>query len=172
RDGRAGARRPLGQPGSPGQVVADRLASFRSVVGDEVVGHRVGSSRFGEWIRLHEASPPALERIALRQRAGEFFLPTPGRGQTRTLALRVSARKGSEGHSTQCVLRPRTFGPGTWWPGPAGGKRVGMAIGAAPQSQAWSLIPQRPTLPSPRQAAARCQACQLWTNATQTAFRE
>jgi len=49
---------------------------------------------------------------------------------------------------------------------------VGMAIGAAPQSQAWSLIPQRPTLPSLRQAAAGCQACQLWKNATQTVFGE
>src|SRR2546425_3715072 len=47
-----------------------------------------------------------------------------------------------------------------------------MAVGAAPQSEAWSLIPQRPTLPSLRQAAAGCRACQLWKNATQTVFGE
>jgi uracil-DNA glycosylase len=34
------------------------------------------------------------------------------------------------------------------------------------------LIPARPTLPSLREAAARCKACDLWKRATQTVFGE
>lgn len=34
------------------------------------------------------------------------------------------------------------------------------------------LIPERPTLPSLRAAAASCQACELWTRGTQTVFGE
>lgn len=34
------------------------------------------------------------------------------------------------------------------------------------------LVPERPTLPSLRQAAARCRACPLWEHATQTVFGE
>jgi DNA polymerase len=47
-----------------------------------------------------------------------------------------------------------------------------MAIGASPESDAWELIPERPTLPSLRGAAAGCRACRLWRNATQTVFGE
>ncbi len=47
-----------------------------------------------------------------------------------------------------------------------------MAIGASPESDAWELIPERPTLPSLREAAAGCRACRLWRNATQTVFGE
>jgi uracil-DNA glycosylase family protein len=47
-----------------------------------------------------------------------------------------------------------------------------MAIGAAPESKAMSLIPQRPALPALRRAAAGCRACPLWKNATQTVFGE
>jgi DNA polymerase len=47
-----------------------------------------------------------------------------------------------------------------------------MAIGTSSQSQAWDLIPQRPTLRSLREAAADCRACTLWRNATQTVFGE
>jgi len=35
-----------------------------------------------------------------------------------------------------------------------------------------ALIPPRPTLPALRQAAARCQACDLWKRGTQTVFGE
>src|SRR5437762_8864458 len=47
-----------------------------------------------------------------------------------------------------------------------------MAVGASPESAAWELIPERPTLSSLRQAAAGCRACRLWRNATQTVFGE
>ena len=47
-----------------------------------------------------------------------------------------------------------------------------MAIGASPESDAWELIPERPTLSSLREAAAGCRACRLWRNATQTVFGE
>jgi uracil-DNA glycosylase family protein len=47
-----------------------------------------------------------------------------------------------------------------------------MAIGASPESEAWQLIPQRPSLPSLRAAAADCRACRLWRGATQTVFGE
>jgi uracil-DNA glycosylase family protein len=47
-----------------------------------------------------------------------------------------------------------------------------MAVGASPESEAWELIPERPTLSSLRQAAAGCRACRLWRNATQTVFGE
>jgi uracil-DNA glycosylase family protein len=42
----------------------------------------------------------------------------------------------------------------------------------AAQSEAWDLIPVRPTLPKLRAAAAGCRACRLWRNATQTVFGE
>jgi len=47
-----------------------------------------------------------------------------------------------------------------------------MAVGASPESEAWELIPERPTLSSLREAAAGCRACRLWRNATQTVFGE
>src|SRR5690349_12112299 len=34
------------------------------------------------------------------------------------------------------------------------------------------LIPERPTLPRLRSAAATCRACPIWKNATQTVFGE
>ena len=37
---------------------------------------------------------------------------------------------------------------------------------------AASLIPERPTLDGLQEAAARCKACPLWENATQTVFGE
>jgi uracil-DNA glycosylase len=40
------------------------------------------------------------------------------------------------------------------------------------ESGADALIPERPTLPKLREAAANCQACPLWENATQTVFGE
>jgi uracil-DNA glycosylase len=39
-------------------------------------------------------------------------------------------------------------------------------------SAAAELIPERPTLPKLRGAAAECRACPLWENATQTVFGE
>ena len=39
-------------------------------------------------------------------------------------------------------------------------------------SGAEALIPERPTLPRLREAAASCRACPLWENATQTVFGE
>jgi uracil-DNA glycosylase len=39
-------------------------------------------------------------------------------------------------------------------------------------SAAVELIPERPTLPKLREAAADCRACPLWENATQTVFGE
>ena len=47
-----------------------------------------------------------------------------------------------------------------------------MAIGASPESDAWDLIPERPTLHTLNEAAAGCRACRLWRNATQTVFGE
>jgi DNA polymerase len=47
-----------------------------------------------------------------------------------------------------------------------------MAIGASPDSDVWDLIPEHPTLPNLRDAAAGCRACRLWRNATQTVFGE
>src|SRR5438093_2597289 len=47
-----------------------------------------------------------------------------------------------------------------------------MREGSAAQSEAWDLIPERPTLPKLREAAAGCRACRLWRNATQTVFGE
>ena len=40
------------------------------------------------------------------------------------------------------------------------------------ESQATALIPERPTLPTLRQAAAGCRACPLWQGTTQTVFGE
>lgn len=37
---------------------------------------------------------------------------------------------------------------------------------------AAELIPERPTLPKLREAAAECQACDLWRTGTQTVFGE
>jgi DNA polymerase len=47
-----------------------------------------------------------------------------------------------------------------------------MREGSAARSEAWDLIPERPTLPKLREAAAGCRACRLWRNATQTVFGE
>src|SRR5207247_9106083 len=47
-----------------------------------------------------------------------------------------------------------------------------MAIGASSQSEAWDLIPKRPTLASLREAADGCRACPLWRSANQTVFGE
>ena len=47
-----------------------------------------------------------------------------------------------------------------------------MAIGASPESDAWDLIPERPTLHTLNEAAAGCRACRLWRKATQTVFGE
>jgi uracil-DNA glycosylase family protein len=50
--------------------------------------------------------------------------------------------------------------------------------GAAPASDeperhdAGALIPDEPTLPTLREAAAECKACNLWTRGTQTVFGE
>jgi uracil-DNA glycosylase family protein len=43
---------------------------------------------------------------------------------------------------------------------------------AAERSSAHELIPGRPTIPKLTQAAASCQACNLYANATQTVFGE
>src|SRR5215204_774637 len=40
------------------------------------------------------------------------------------------------------------------------------------ESQAWDLIPPRPTLSSVKDAAADCRACDLWKKGTQTVFGE
>jgi uracil-DNA glycosylase len=47
-----------------------------------------------------------------------------------------------------------------------------MATRASPDSEAWQLIPERPTLAGLREASAGCRACGLWRNATQTVFGE
>jgi uracil-DNA glycosylase family protein len=38
------------------------------------------------------------------------------------------------------------------------------------ESKAWDLIPSRPTLSALKNAAADCQACDLWLKGTQTVF--
>jgi uracil-DNA glycosylase len=43
---------------------------------------------------------------------------------------------------------------------------------AATRSDAWDLIPERPTLAKVREASKGCRACRLWRNATQTVFGE
>ena len=43
---------------------------------------------------------------------------------------------------------------------------------AASRSDAWDLIPARPTLAKVREASKGCRACRLWRNATQTVFGE
>jgi uracil-DNA glycosylase family protein len=40
------------------------------------------------------------------------------------------------------------------------------------ESQAWDLMPPRPTLSSLKKAAAGCRACDLWKKGTQTVFGE
>src|SRR5438034_863433 len=47
-----------------------------------------------------------------------------------------------------------------------------MATRASSDSEAWQLIPERPTLAGLRGASAGCRACGLWRNATQTVFGE
>jgi uracil-DNA glycosylase family protein len=47
-----------------------------------------------------------------------------------------------------------------------------MPIGSSAQSDAWQLIPERPTLAKVREASKECRACGLWRNATQTVFGE
>jgi DNA polymerase len=42
----------------------------------------------------------------------------------------------------------------------------------ATTGSAADFIPPRPTLPTLREAAARCRGCDLWVNATQTVFGE
>jgi DNA polymerase len=42
----------------------------------------------------------------------------------------------------------------------------------AEHSAAWDLVPERPTLRGAIEAAAGCQACPLWKDATQTVFGE
>jgi uracil-DNA glycosylase len=49
---------------------------------------------------------------------------------------------------------------------------MARGIEASSTSAVWDLLPDRPTLPSVRQAAEGCQACPLWRNATQTVFGE
>jgi uracil-DNA glycosylase len=45
-----------------------------------------------------------------------------------------------------------------------------LSLAADGDSGAEGLIPERPTLPRLRQAAAGCRACHLWEDATQTVF--
>ena len=47
-----------------------------------------------------------------------------------------------------------------------------MPRATAPLATAAPLIPPRPTLPSLREAAAVCRACDLWRRGTQTVFGE
>lgn len=45
-----------------------------------------------------------------------------------------------------------------------------MARSREPRTTAAPLVPERPTLPSLREAAAGCRACDLWERGTQTVF--
>lgn len=47
-----------------------------------------------------------------------------------------------------------------------------MSVKAKPESEAWKLIPERPSLNKLREAASGCRACNLWERATQTVFGE
>ena len=47
-----------------------------------------------------------------------------------------------------------------------------MPAAKAVLETAAPLIPARPTLPSLREAAAQCKACNLWRRGTQTVFGE
>jgi len=47
-----------------------------------------------------------------------------------------------------------------------------MATRKSSQSSAEDLIPEQPTLPSLKEAAADCKACDLWERGTQTVFGE
>jgi uracil-DNA glycosylase family protein len=47
-----------------------------------------------------------------------------------------------------------------------------MSDQAGGEGTATDLVPDRPTLPTLRTAAADCRACRLWRNATQTVFGE
>src|SRR5881396_327356 len=68
---------------------------------------------------------------------------------------------------------PRTFARGTRSRVPARGKTSPtMPRPSSATSDAWDLIPERPTLGRIRDAARECRACGLWRNATQTVFGE
>ncbi|MGH3030522.1 MAG: uracil-DNA glycosylase family protein, partial [Gaiellaceae bacterium] len=43
---------------------------------------------------------------------------------------------------------------------------------ALDEGSAATLVPERPTLPKLREAAAGCRACDLWKTGTQTVFGE
>jgi len=45
-------------------------------------------------------------------------------------------------------------------------------VPAKPDSSAWELIPERPSLGSVREASRSCRACALWEKGTQTVFGE
>lgn len=47
-----------------------------------------------------------------------------------------------------------------------------MPRGTSVNHSASDLIPDRPSLPSLREAAAACRACDLWKRGTQTVFGE
>src|SRR6185503_5643337 len=49
---------------------------------------------------------------------------------------------------------------------------VNMPKADPSESQAWDLIPARPSLSSVKNAAADCRACDLWKRGTQTVFGE
>ncbi len=56
--------------------------------------------------------------------------------------------------------------------GMEGAERQPPMLRRAEHSAAWDLIPDRPTLEAAGAAAAGCQACPLWKDATQTVFGE
>ena len=55
---------------------------------------------------------------------------------------------------------------------PAGNSPILPGIGEQAQVPAQALIPEQPTLPGLRAAAAGCHACDLYKTATQTVFGE
>lgn len=55
---------------------------------------------------------------------------------------------------------------------PGGGEPPEEARRSAEEGSAVPLVPERPTLPSLRAAAAWCRGCSLYRNATQTVFGE
>jgi uracil-DNA glycosylase len=52
------------------------------------------------------------------------------------------------------------------------GYSIGMVQDKRPDKSAASFIPEKPTLPSLREAAHDCKACDLWKSGTQTVFGE
>jgi uracil-DNA glycosylase len=52
------------------------------------------------------------------------------------------------------------------------GYSIGMVQDKRPDKSAASFIPEKPTLPSLREAARDCKACDLWKSGTQTVFGE